>query len=566
MAARLFAFLFHLHALCRLVLIWSNLHVACWRLRRTLVPYPRYTPIIDGRKGLFALWSYIPLEPKYVSTFGDAVSEVVWQGTRYDGTFVFRDAWRGWRGKFLARLLARFHLPARVVMIGSLQDDYPLHLLRNMMRVRNATQGWPQAVLVDACGSHASLQDEAGALGDTSCGRTTSGTPPRKLGNGLKVKFPPWLTRLRAEPASALNSEAFANAGLVYLSSATLSCTWLKHLPALWSKLAPGGILAGDGFTSRNVCGNSTMPERTLQIALKEFAELMDSDLFAFLDQWMLQKPFLHTKSALPPSILELPEWCYRSKYVTASQEDTLAKADGCPSNNIFRGGSYCQYGKLLKTQAQFDDLYFYVEIPKTASSSTKNMVGDYVVRDPDHVTTWESDVAGIKAFTFLRHPVDRFISGYKTIMTDLIEGTCLQYSSQSSDLKRILGKEEPERFALFVDLFVERGQEITRLLINQRKCPCLMYHILSQTWFLNLWPGPIHFVGRFESLEEDVGKLVEFMRINASMPATIKHASARFQRDLDKIQSERDALQKIHNYFAADMERFGYTPWPGFH
>merc|ERR550525_2222213 len=72
-----------------------------------------------------------------------------------------------------------------------------------------------------------------------------------------------------------------------------------------------------------------------------------------------------------------------------------------------------------------------------------------------------ESDVSAMKAFTFVRHPIPRFISGYSTVVNRLGRHRAINGDCMAPQLKKALNNTEPQRFVRFVDLFVHEGERI---------------------------------------------------------------------------------------------------------
>merc|ERR1712032_820356 len=68
-----------------------------------------------------------------------------------------------------------------------------------------------------------------------------------------------------------------------------------------------------------------------------------------------------------------------------------------------------------------------------------------------------------LKAFAFVRHPLDRFVSGYGTVMRRLLimaaRGEKLGGKCMSRELYRIVHLPEPQRFRTFVDFFLARPE-----------------------------------------------------------------------------------------------------------
>lgn len=251
--------------------------------------------------------------------------------------------------------------------------------------------------------------------------------------------------------------------------------------------------------------------------------------------------------------------WCARSSFIMPSQEDFLLQRTACSSTHLLRhiefDGCYCNnpYGRFIQGPRH---KFFYIEIPKTGSSSVKNMINRYFT---DHaIPQTEAGIGSTKAFAFIRHPITRFLSGYGTVISRL--NITLKWSTSiDSVLKSIFDMPEPQRFNEFVDLFVKQGEKVVPL--YRMPGSCIMQHVMSQTWFLNFWPGPIDLY-RVEGIVDEVKRLAEFTQLDLSLP----HKDPNNGHIDEKLLMEQIAsMQKLHSYFKADMTRFGYQPLPGF-
>jgi len=245
--------------------------------------------------------------------------------------------------------------------------------------------------------------------------------------------------------------------------------------------------------------------------------------------------------------------WCARSSFIMPSQEDFLRQRTACSNTHLLRhiefDGCNCNnpYGRFIQGPRH---KFFYIEIPKTGSSSVKIMIDRY---GADHaIPLNEADIGSTKAFAFIRHPITRFLSGYGTVIRRL--------KSIDPVLKSVLNMPEPQRFNEFVDLFVKQGEKMVPLYCSPRT-GCILQHVMSQTWFLNFWPGPIDLY-RVEGFVDEVTRLAEFTQLDLSLP----HANSNEGHTHKNLLMEQIAsMQKLHSYFKADMTRFGYQPLPGF-
>lgn len=229
--------------------------------------------------------------------------------------------------------------------------------------------------------------------------------------------------------------------------------------------------------------------------------------------------------------------------------------------------GIPCAYSDLYGRVIQGGDgqTYYFVEIPKTASSTVKSLMNP-LCKEGDKKTigpgsgcgkfkqaslSTPEDVKNIKAFTFLRHPVMRFVSGYGTVVHR-------QKEWKDPALRALLDLPEPERFNKFVQRYIRDGLEVLE------KGGVVFTHLLSQTFFLDLWPGPLEFVGRVELFKESVAKLGQFIHSELRAPPHLTKNEGSLDKEL--ILNASQSIQLVHNYFRLEMRRYGYQPLPGFY
>ena len=112
----------------------------------------------------------------------------------------------------------------------------------------------------------------------------------------------------------------------------------------------------------------------------------------------------------------------------------------------------------------------------------------------------------------------------------------------------------------MFVDLFVKHGAGILEL-YHCEKLRCTMHHVMSQTWFLNFWPGPTKLY-HVETMVHNVATVSAHTKLNLTLP----HANTDDgHEDKTLLMKQQDSLAKLHLYFQKDMDRYDYHPLPGF-
>merc|ERR1712187_297534 len=165
-------------------------------------------------------------------------------------------------------------------------------------------------------------------------------------------------------------------------------------------------------------------------------------------------------------------------------------------------------------------------------------------------VASWTTaDVArlGIRSFAVVRNPLDRFVSGFSTLMKGA-HGK-MAYNCNHTNFSFLLDLEEPQLTDAFVDLLVSEGDAYC-----DRLCHCFAQHVLSITWFTNLWPGSLDLVIRQETLDVDMDKLSRWLGVK--LPNNYKNK----RQSMYSARLSSESESKLRSYYAIDMKRFGYT------
>lgn len=163
-----------------------------------------------------------------------------------------------------------------------------------------------------------------------------------------------------------------------------------------------------------------------------------------------------------------------------------------------------------------------------------------------------ETDVQNITAFTFLRHPVARFISGFDKAVNQV-------NNIKDPSVQAILSPRAPNRFDNFVKKYVQEGPKILE------KGGVALAQLMSQTFFLNLWPGRIKFVGRVEAFFDSIIQLEKVMGKNLTVPQHFTLGESDIDSDLLN-DNHHETIQLLHDYFRNEIIRFGYSPFGGYH
>lgn len=262
-------------------------------------------------------------------------------------------------------------------------------------------------------------------------------------------------------------------------------------------------------------------------------------------------------KSKMPVEQFDLnanPAWCNRSRYILPSLEDRMDKKQStCSSAHVPRGVEYDEkfpYGRLVSLNG---NLWFYVEIPKTGSSTVKKMISESIVPYNNATYTSEQDVAGIKAFMFTRHPITRFVSGYGTIMN-----RACGKNGGPQEWKTLCQMDEPVRFSTFVRIFAERGTGILDMVVGVDAKSWVMFHVFSSTWFRNFWPGPINFIGQVETFADSLADFNKLTGMSFKLPHSNRNEGGINQT---MLLQQTAAIQTLHGFFHDEIKSFGYAP-----
>jgi len=209
----------------------------------------------------------------------------------------------------------------------------------------------------------------------------------------------------------------------------------------------------------------------------------------------------------------------YRDSHVSAEVWEQRHMFERHPRSQAC--GMLHPYGRFVQSRdPQQPRGILYVEIPKTSSTTIKTWI-TALCKDPEYGTgSFEtakfSQMAPVfsktqLSFTVVREPLSRFISGYGTIRNRvLLFG---KHASYPADGVKVDGKSylvsraaEVNRFENFVKLVVDEGPMLQAR--HQKEADCRWCHILSQMWFIEMYPQPINFVLHAETLEKDIGLL----------------------------------------------------------
>lgn len=205
-------------------------------------------------------------------------------------------------------------------------------------------------------------------------------------------------------------------------------------------------------------------------------------------------------------------------------------------------------YGHFLNRSDDETSAAFWVEVPKTGSTTVRSR---FPALKPISDDTSALADGSVKSFVVVREPLQRMLSGYGTLQARL------QLELPRAHWPEFLHEEdEPTRFTRFVDLLVSTPDiELAHSACNVQ---CIWQHVMTQMWFISLFPAEITFLARTEHLDED-------------LPAAANAIGARYEDAPSKNANEGglnvtqialqapSALARLLTHLAQDYECLGY-------
>lgn len=195
--------------------------------------------------------------------------------------------------------------------------------------------------------------------------------------------------------------------------------------------------------------------------------------------------------------------------------------------------------GSLLN--AFYKTSTIFIHIPKTAGTSlVKSIYGDVSSeghRDMSfYKTIFTDDLAMYFKFCFVRNPYDRLYSSYKFLQKG---------GMNKHDLKAF--KMHLKKYRDFED-FVLNG--LSKNLLNE------VVHFVPQTNFICNDKGFIlvDFIGKFESLEEDIKNLEEKLNFKISLP----HLNSNKKEHYLSVYTD-EMMIKVKEFYMNDFKILGY-------
>jgi hypothetical protein len=219
-------------------------------------------------------------------------------------------------------------------------------------------------------------------------------------------------------------------------------------------------------------------------------------------------------------------------------------------------------YGLLANTTRGHarGERVFYVEVPKAGSSTVKEILEKSFGATHALPAQRSNAPFGVdeRAFTVVREPLERLISGYGTLIARLTTVERERARRPAGDARRPAGERSAPssqlrggrggavaRFERFVELLTTRGDALLREDQGVRPYGCLWGHVMSQMWFLAPFAGEIEYVAHVEELEPD-----------------LEHIRTRFA--LAPYPARRDAPDGARSGASARARGAPYSQWSG--
>ena len=207
-----------------------------------------------------------------------------------------------------------------------------------------------------------------------------------------------------------------------------------------------------------------------------------------------------------------------------------------------------------------------YVEVPKVACTSIKVALAPLLGVD---LARWDGNpheaefpaprppstatdrlYPGSWTFAFVRNPWDRLVSCYRDkILGEVVDG--FTFFTDKPGVANCLADFDAFYAGMSFDAFVDAVAGIPDADADP--------HFRSQFTFLTRTPGrsEADFVGRFERLAEDFGRVVEDLGLPASVRLPHLQAARRPARYVDYYDASTRA--RMTRRYAEDIELFGY-------
>jgi len=235
-----------------------------------------------------------------------------------------------------------------------------------------------------------------------------------------------------------------------------------------------------------------------------------------------------------------------RDEYSVVTTEDAIGGRGAKDARPQYACDLKHPYGRFVDV-ADGTAPVFFLEIPKTGSTSVKHWLQRPFAENKRNKAF---DVH--RSFTVVREPLQRFLSGYGTVRHRAARHWPFNASMSEADT-----------FEAFVDLIRSEGD---RLVTSRPKEGCVWFHVMSQTWFIELLERPIDRVLRLERLEEDLALLLRDFPLldphNHTLSASLPSRANTVEGNFDTLTLLRTSPRGIRNalaYLRQDYACLGY-------
>eukprot|EP01083_Nonionella_stella_P037824 103082_1 len=215
----------------------------------------------------------------------------------------------------------------------------------------------------------------------------------------------------------------------------------------------------------------------------------------------------------LPPNPPFIAPWSntianeYSTDHKNMSEHITRWYLENAKDSITKEGNTYSDDYRKTKRARQWNIFYYHIE---KSGSSTIRLILDEMGFETSFVSeNWRTSTKC--GFTFVRDPIDRFISGYYTVNRLIYErnipGKYIITYAHPYKYKWYNISNEPQRFTQFVDDLMQHRFAFVK--------DSPLEHIMSQTAILSVTQSDIHFIGRLNKLKQHWHELYDFCNSN---------------------------------------------------
>ena len=235
--------------------------------------------------------------------------------------------------------------------------------------------------------------------------------------------------------------------------------------------------------------------------------------------------------------------------------------------------------GRIVQLRHSGQTVYF-VEVAKSASTTIKAMLAAEANAEPRRVCSPGTWPRRTLSFTFVRDPLDRMISAFHEVVTRL--AACPDSCTLPAFVELGKRREYIASFKAFVEhvtspagakgIRIRCADNLDRVNLLTPCHVCALEHTASQLWHLQVYPYPIDFVGRVESLDQDLQALQQHLGLRlrgSGMHANARNASALGAHTMGAgaaparemlLKAAPRAVDKLVRHLRHEYTCFGYS------